>query len=312
MDARLRSSVHPSRPVPVWGILRPDGYVYSRTREGAGMTRPPAEKRAGKPAAPRPASGATPGNGAAKGGQPSRNSGKNRPGAKPGGKPVTAAAPARERVLRLFFGLALPEAVSAELAEAQAKLSSNWRKVEEDQLHLTLAYLPGVPEGQVAKLRELGTRLAAEAGPMTLRLRGTGYHPNVGTPRVWFVKVEGEGLPELAARFTAELDALGFPVEGKFQPHVTLARKKGPAPRLPPLNFTQEWEAAQLHLIHTFLPRDKTGPVYDTVSRFKLTGAAPMQPLIPAPAANISAVGTPETPSVPAADSPEESNGKVQ
>jgi RNA 2',3'-cyclic 3'-phosphodiesterase len=195
--------------------------------------------------------------------------------ASPGGKPASAA-PARERSLRLFFGLTLPEAVSSDLVTAQSKLSSNWRKVEANQLHITLAYLPGVPEGRVAALRELGQRLAAEAAPMQLKLRGTGYHPNVGTPRVWFVKVEGEGLSELAARFGAELDALGFPIEGKFQPHITLARKKGPAPRLPPLNFAQEWQAAQMHLIHTFLPRDKTGPIYDTVSRFPLTGSAPI------------------------------------
>lgn len=205
--------------------------------------------------------------------------GQKRPQApqKSGGKGV---APARDRVLRLFFGLALPEEVAAELTAAQARLSSNWRRVEAGQLHVTLAYVPGVPESKVAQLQALGERLAREAAPITLKLRGTGYHPNVGTPRVWFVKVEGEGLSELAARFTAELETLGFPAEGKFQPHVTLARKKGPAPRLPPLNFAQEWQAGQIHLIHTFLPRDKTGPVYDTVSRFRLTGSAH---LLPAP-----------------------------
>jgi len=240
--------------------------------------------------------------------------------------------PARERSLRLFFGLALPEAVTSDLAQAQSKLSSNWRRVEGNQLHITLAYLPGVPEGRVAVLRELGTRLAAEAGPMTLRLRGTGYHPNVGTPRVWFVKVEGEGLAELAARLSAELDALGFPTEGKFQPHVTLARKKGPAPRLPPLSFAQEWEAAQLHLIHTFLPRDKTGPVYDTVSRFALTGRGPLvAPVVhqtsesPIPESPVSESPIPESsispsqlsaspePSAPeqARPHPEEAHGKV-
>ncbi|WP_424951030.1 RNA 2',3'-cyclic phosphodiesterase [Deinococcus sp.] len=220
------------------------------------MTRP------GRPQAGKPAGQRTPAPGQAEAGRK----------AKTGGKVV----PARERMLRLFFGLPLPEAVSGELATAQARLTSNWRRVEQEQFHLTLAYLPGVPEGRVASLRELGKRLAAEAAPLTLRLRGTGYHPNVGSPRVWFVKVEGEGLAELAARLAAELDALGFPVEGKFQPHVTLARKKGPAPRLPPLSFAQEWEAGQVSLIHTFLPRDKTGPVYDTVSRFHLTGSAPL------------------------------------
>ena len=229
---------------------------------------------------------------------------------------------ARERSLRLFFGLALPEAVTSDLAQAQSKLSSNWRRVEGNQLHITHADLPGVPEGRVAVLRELGTRLAAEAGSMTLRLRGTGYHPNVGTPRVWFVKVEGEGLAELAARLSAELDALGFPTEGKFQPHVTLARKKGPAPRLPPLSFAREWEAAQLHLIHTFLPRDKTGPVYDTVSRFALTGRGPLAapvvhkasespiPEFPVSLSQLSASPEPSAPEQ-ARPHPEEAHGKV-
>ena len=248
------------------------------------MTRPVAGKRVGAADKGRPAG---------------KGSGKPGSGKPAAGKSGSAAEPARERVLRLFFGLQLPEAAAAELVAAQGKLTSNWRRVEANQLHLTLAYLPGVPEGKVAVLRELGQRLAAEAAPLALRLRGTGYHPNVGAPRVWFVKVEGEGLNELAARFTAELDALGFPVEGKFQPHVTLARKKGPAPRLPPFSFIQTWEAAQLHLIHTFLPRDKTGPVYDTVSRFTFTGSAPLTAAVAA---------TPEHEQ----HSPEEHHGKVQ
>lgn len=293
------------------------------------MTRPVTGRRAGSSAGDEGRAGKT---GAQKAvGQ--KAVGRKAASPKVDGQKVDAQkAPARERVLRLFFGLALPEAVTGDLARAQSKLSSNWRRVEDNQLHITLAYLPGVPEGRVAVLRELGTRLAAEAGPMTLRLRGTGYHPNVGTPRVWFVKVEGEGLAELAARLSAELDALGFPTEGKFQPHVTLARKKGPAPRLPPLSFAQEWEAAQLHLIHTFLPRDKTGPVYDTVSRFALTGRGPLAaPVVhqtsesPIPESPVSESPIPESsvspsqlsaspePSAPeqARPHPEEAHGKV-
>jgi RNA 2',3'-cyclic 3'-phosphodiesterase len=225
-----------------------------------------------------------------------------------GGAPTEKSAPARERVLRLFFGLQVPEAVAAELVAAQSKLTSNWRRVEAGQLHVTLAYVPGVPEQQVPKLRELGQRLAAESGPLSLRLRGTGYHPNVGSPRVWFVKVEGEGLQGLAARFAAELDALGFPAEAKFQPHVTLARKKGAAPRLPPLQFAGAWDAQQVHLIHTFLPRDKTGPIYDTVSRFTLSGNGPL----PAPQAETSHARKHSRTETTPEQHPEEHHGKVQ
>ena len=187
------------------------------------------------------------------------------------------AVPERDRFLRLFFAVELPAPLASELVAAQQKLSQNWRRVEAQQLHITLAYLPGVPQSRVAELRALGQTLAGSVPPLALRLRGTGYHPNVGSPRVWFVKAEGEGLLELAARFQAEVEALGFATEGAFQPHITLARKKGPAPRVPPLTFALGWTAPQFSLIHTFLPRDKTGPVYDTVSRFAFTGQPPAE-----------------------------------
>lgn len=239
-------------------------------------------------------------------GGPANGSGQS---GKAGGRaPAQKTGPVRERVLRLFFGVQVPEAAAAELLAAQGRLTSNWRRVEAGQLHVTLAYVPGVPEQQVAKLRELGQKLAAESGPLHLQLRGTGYHPNVGSPRVWFVKVEGEGLQGLAARFAAELDALGFPAEGKFQPHVTLARKKGAAPRLPPLQFTQAWDAHQVHLIHTFLPRDKTGPIYDTVSRFPLSGSA----LLPAPQTEKQRPTRTTPEQARPEQHPEEPHGKVQ
>ena len=148
------------------------------------MTRPVTGRRAASPARGKASTGKKVGTGK-KASTDQRVSADKADARKAAGLKANAQkAPARERVLRLFFGLALPEAVTADLARAQSKLSSNWRRVEGNQLHITLAYLPGVPEGRVAALRELGTRLAAEAGPMTLRLRGTGYHPNVGTPRV--------------------------------------------------------------------------------------------------------------------------------
>ncbi|GGR29717.1 RNA 2',3'-cyclic phosphodiesterase [Deinococcus ruber] len=207
--------------------------------------------------------------------------------------------------MRLFFAVELPAALASELAAAQQKLSQNWRRVEAQQLHITLAYLPGVPQNRVAELRALGERLAGSVPPLALRLRGTGYHPNVGSPRVWFVKVEGEGLLELAARFQAEVEALGFPTEGAFQPHITLARKKGPAPRVPPVTFAQSWTAPQFSLIHTFLPRDKTGPVYDTVSRFVFRGQ-PSAPPVPTEA--LIATEAPIT----AVPIPEEDHGKAR
>ena len=192
---------------------------------------------------------------------------------------VTASSPAEREAytptLRLFFALKVPGDVSAALAEAQKSLRGNWRPVRADQLHITLAFLPGVPPEKVDDLKRLGAALTKDVPPMQVRLRGTGYFPNEGSPRVWFVKVEAEGLTELAAALRVGLAELGIPTdELPFKAHVTLARKKGPAPRLSPLTFDLGWQAGNAVLIRSTLR--KTGPIYDTVSTFRFRGESPV------------------------------------
>ena len=179
----------------------------------------------------------------------------------------------QDRTLRLFFALKVPQDVAAPLAEAQRQLRGNWRPVRADQFHITLAYLPGVPPERVDDLKRLGTALTRDVPPMSIRLRGTGYFPNEGSPRVWFVKVEAEGLTDLAAGLRAGIGELGLDTDDlPFRAHVTLARRKGPAPRLQPLTFDLGWQAGNAALIRSTLR--KTGPIYDTVSTFRFRGAA--------------------------------------
>ncbi|ADY26208.1 2'-5' RNA ligase [Deinococcus proteolyticus MRP] len=175
--------------------------------------------------------------------------------------------------LRLFYALKVPDSVAAELAQAQSKLRGNWRRVEPAQLHITLAYLPGVPADRLDDLKRLGVQAAQTAGPLDIALRGTGYFPNEGSPRVWFVKAEAAGLDPLAEALRAGVAELGLDTDDKaFKAHVTLARKKGPAPRLPPLVFEDTgWTAGHVSLVKSVLR--KTGPVYQTLSRFELRGA---------------------------------------
>ncbi|PTA66850.1 RNA 2',3'-cyclic phosphodiesterase [Deinococcus arcticus] len=204
--------------------------------------------------------------------------------------PRDTAPPAAHKpsTLRLFYALKVPADLAPALQGAQGKLRGNWRAVPADQFHVTLAYLPAVPPERVDDLKRLGTRLTQGLAPLHLKLRGTGYFPNEGSPRVWFVKVEGEGLNELAAALREGLNELGVKTDDlPFKAHVTLARKKGPAPRVPPLLFPQGWQAAQVTLFRSILR--KTGPIHDTVSTFRLRGApAPAPdaaPSAPAPRA---------------------------
>lgn len=217
-----------------------------------------------------------------------------------GGKDRRLSAGPGPSSLRLFYALKVPLEVAAPLAEAQRGLKGNWRAVRPDQLHVTLSYLPAAAPDRVEELRRLGQRLARDLPPLDLRLRGTGYFPNEGSPRVWFVKVESGGLTELAEELRAGVRALGVATDDlPFKAHITLARKKGPAPRVPPLLFDHGWTAPALTLYRSVLR--KTGPIYEVQSTFRFRGgAAPPDPSDPSSSTHFPA----EPPAAPGAQEP--------
>lgn len=183
--------------------------------------------------------------------------------------------------LRLFYALRVPSEVAEPLSQVQRDLRGNWRAVNPGQMHVTLSYLPSVPPERVEDLKRLGTRLMQDLPPLPVQLRGTGYFPNEGSPRVWFVKVEAEGLTELAQHLRAGIQELGLETDDlPFKAHITLARKKGPAPRVPPKLFDHlGWTASGGTLYRSILR--KTGPIYEVESTFRFRGNAPPPPANP-------------------------------
>ncbi|WP_369815003.1 RNA 2',3'-cyclic phosphodiesterase [Deinococcus sp. Leaf326] len=243
--------------------------VFDLPVSGAPVSSGPVDRRAGQPKLARPARSA----------DQLRLTSQPRPGS---GRAAQAEDGTHTpSTLRLFYALKVPSNVAGPLAEVQRRLKGNWRSVRADQLHVTLAYLPAVPPARIGDLKALGLRLLGNRAPMDVRLRGTGYFPNEGSPRVWFVKVESDGLDELAAELRAGIQALGIETDDlNFKAHITLARKKGPAPRVPPLTFDLGWQASGAALMRSILR--KTGPIYETESSFRFQGARP--PAVPAPA----------------------------
>ena len=204
--------------------------------------------------------------------RPKRPADISRSGNSKSGKTVPSFDPdGHEARPRLFYALHLPEPVADTLAAAQKGLRGNWRAVQPGQLHITLAYLPSTDPARLSDFKALGERLSLETAPLSIKLRGTGYHPNEGSPRVWFVKVEGEGLDALAEKLRSGIAELGAETDNQaFKAHITLARKKGPAPRVPPITFETAWEAPTLTLYRSHL--QKTGPIYENLASFKFRG----------------------------------------
>ncbi|HXU77689.1 MAG TPA: RNA 2',3'-cyclic phosphodiesterase [Methylomirabilota bacterium] len=137
----------------------------------------------------------------------------------------------RDRTLRLFLALSVPEEVKAQLHRVQLELRETVKEgarwTPPDQFHLTLKFLGGVRHSQVEPLLGALSESSAPFGPLVLTASGLGAFPPRGKPRVLWAGVSdaAQQLPllqravELAsAAFTAE------PPVNDFSGHITLAR----------------------------------------------------------------------------------------
>ncbi|WP_287371775.1 RNA 2',3'-cyclic phosphodiesterase [Oceanithermus sp.] len=169
--------------------------------------------------------------------------------------------------MRLFYAIFPPRTVQRTLAEAQRSLRGNWKPVREDQIHLTLGFLGDVPEAELARVRRAGRDAARASDPFVARVRGTGFFPNEGRPRVWFARAEGDGFEPLALALREALPEF-LADERAFKAHLTLARRKGPAPRVAPVVFDLEFPVEAFALVESRLtPR---GPQYTVLDTFAL------------------------------------------
>ena len=138
--------------------------------------------------------------------------------------------------MRVFLGIALPEACRAAIREAVAPLRADpapvsW--VATENLHVTLKFI-----GEVSKdhLAGIGDALAGVAGrfpAFSLEAEGGGAFPGTRNPRVLWVGFREplELVGELQENMENALSGAGFPREDRpFHPHITVGRARGVLP----------------------------------------------------------------------------------
>jgi 2'-5' RNA ligase len=136
--------------------------------------------------------------------------------------------------LRLFVAIAPPISVREALLPAleQTRAIAQGAKITHpDDLHLTLLFLGATPKAEQPRIEAALHALAAKLRPLPIALSGTGSFGPHGQPRVLYAAARTAGAPaeeeplaDLARRVR---QALGAPDEGRFVPHVTLARARG-------------------------------------------------------------------------------------
>lgn len=185
----------------------------------------------------------------------------------------------------MFVALVPPEEALADLEEFLAprqEAGAGLRWSVPDQWHVTLAFMPDVPERVLDDLLARLERAAGRRTPFTVGVAGGGAFPHPGRAKVLYAGLDVSDPEELrrlatgarAAASKAGAEAAG----GRFHPHVTLARLGRPQEvtrwiRVLDAYRGPSWQATEVALVESHLgegPRKR--PRYEVVASYPLGG----------------------------------------
>lgn len=143
--------------------------------------------------------------------------------------------------MRAFIAIDLPESIRSALRQKQSDFRDALAKSDRDAgirwthpegIHLTLKFLGEVQDAAVKQVTEALSSLGP-VEPFAVEVKGVGFFPGPGRPRVMWAGVEAPpDLTRLAGRIEEKMEKLGFAREQReFNPHLTLARFKIPRPQ---------------------------------------------------------------------------------
>lgn len=152
-----------------------------------------------------------------------------------------------------------------------------WVPIE--NFHITLHFLGNTSESMESKVIDLMDREMLPFPVFTVNICGFGGFPNLNRPKVlWFGLQYGNILNRLQQKLGSELGNRGFELDKrKFNPHLTIARVKGPLNK----NLILLWESyadiaspdIQIDRViyYESILKGK-GPVYQSIHEVKLSG----------------------------------------
>jgi len=134
-------------------------------------------------------------------------------------------------VIRSFIAIELPGVLVKQLKDFQAGLRSSGvhpaKWVDPGSMHLTLKFLGNVDVKNLAEVKDETGNAVRSSRRFHLLTGQTGFFPDPGRPRVFWLGLEGdiEALVALHKAIDAALSKLGYASENRpFTAHLTLAR----------------------------------------------------------------------------------------
>lgn len=163
--------------------------------------------------------------------------------------------------------------------------TGDFRWVQPDQVHVTLAFLEHVPEHKLDDLVERLGRAAAKRTSFDTAIVGGSAFPNVGRAKVLWTGLDLDEaahteLARLATGCRAAANRAGIEVDGaRFRPHLTLARTRFPHDvtswvRLLDSYEGPRWPAQELTLVESHLGEGPRGrPRHVPMDTFPLSAS---------------------------------------
>ena len=148
---------------------------------------------------------------------------------------------------RCFIAIEIPQPIQALLKDIQTRLQSEIRKAswtKSGNFHLTLKFLGDVHSETIDDLSRVMQKVADVKTSFPIEFGGIGAFPNLYRPRVLWVGVkQGASIvSRLAKTVNLELKHLGFPIDNRFHPHLTLARLRTPMNLEPLKNVLRQYD----------------------------------------------------------------------
>jgi RNA 2',3'-cyclic 3'-phosphodiesterase len=172
-------------------------------------------------------------------------------------------------MLRLFVGIELPPELKLQLSILCSGLASA-RWVDAGNYHVTIRFIGEVDEGVANDIDVALARIRAKGFAVALAGIAT-----FGGRQLYAGVEKNEALGHLRDKVESALVRLGLEPEGrKYTPHVTLARLKGPDPRLEAylhehaLYRAAPFEVRQYTLIASY--PTKSGSIYEDQALYPL------------------------------------------
>ncbi len=187
--------------------------------------------------------------------------------------------------MRLFIAVNLSESCRQLLQNKVNKIkkavSEDVKWVKPQNWHLTLKFLGEVNKTKLPDIKEVIKKTGTKYENFPVKFRGIGAFPEIGYPRVFFIKIADGQAPliNINENLEMQLKPLGFEAENReYIPHLTVARSKDETNLK---NFSQSikkfneryfinvyMEVSEISLMESKLFPE--GPVYEKISQVSL------------------------------------------